>query len=335
MRNLVWPASARGERLRRNEEATVRRVLAPVGGVAVITAVVGSLASGGLATTPGKNGLMAYAQELSPQHFQIFTIRPDGSGARQITHAVSAEHPDWSPNGKKIVFELERQKPFRKGIALMSASGTGVRILTPRGIQGQPSFSPAGGSIVYERDIAAGNDSVWIMRADGTHKRRVTRSPFGDTDPNFSPDGKLITFVRVKKEHRQQALFAVRPDGSALRRLTPYSWDVGIKHDWSPDGKLIVLTTNADLARPRGSANLVTIRPNGSGMTRLTRFTGETNNALAGSFSPDGKQIVFRLEQGDKSSLAVVNRDGSHLRSLTKPSADRPRFIDWGPRPTP
>jgi Tol biopolymer transport system component len=198
-----------------------------MGGVAVIIAAVGSLASDGLATTPGKNGLMAYAQELSPEHFQIFTIRPDGSGARQITHATSAESPDWSPNGKKIVFELERQKPFRKGIALMSASGTGVRILTPKGIQGQPSFSPDGGSIVYERDIAAGNTGVWIMRADGTHNRRVTRSrsPFRDTDPNFSPDGKLITFVREKKEHREQALFAVRPDGSALRRLTPYSWD--------------------------------------------------------------------------------------------------------------
>src|SRR5919204_4062281 len=232
-----------------------------MGGLAVVIAAVGSLPSAGLATTPGKNGLLTYAQELSPRHFQIFTIRPDGSGARQITHAVSANSPDWSPNGKKIVFELERQKPFRKGIALTSASGAGVRILTPRGLQDQPSFSPDGGSIVYERDIAACNTGVWIMRADGTHNRRVTRSrcPFSDTDPNFSPDGKLITFVRVKKEHRQQALFAVRPDGSALRRLTPYSWDVGTKHDWSPDGKLIVLTTNADLARPGESANLVTI----------------------------------------------------------------------------
>ena len=298
----------------------MRRVLAPMGGVAVM------IVSDGLATTPGKNGLIAYTQELSPQHFQVFTVRPDGSGARQITHATGAQNPDWSPNGKKIVFDLERKSPFRIGVALMSASGTGVRILTPKGVQGQPSFSPAGGSIVYERG------GLWIMRADGTHNRRVTRarSPFFDTDPNFSPDGKLITFLRIKKDHRLQALFAVRPDGSALRRLTPYSWDVGTKHDWSPDGKLIVLTTDADLARPGESANLVTIRPNGSGMTRLTRFTGGTENAFAGSFSPDGKQIVFRLEQGDKFSLAVVNRDGSRLRSLTKPSADKPRFIDWG-----
>jgi Tol biopolymer transport system component len=301
-----------------------------MGGVAVIIAAVGSLASGGLATTPGKNGLIAYAQELSPEHFQIFTIRPDGSGARQITHAMSAQNPDWSPNGNKIVFELERGASA--GVALMSASGTGVRILTPKGFQGQPSFSPDGRSIVFERDIADRNNGVWIMRANGTHKRRVTRSPFGccDTDPNFSPDGKLITFVRIKEDGRQQALFAVRPDGSALRRLTPFSWEVAIKHDWSPDGKRIVLTTNADFVRPGESANLVTIRPDGSGMTRLTRFSGGTKNAFAGSFSPDGKQIVFRLEQGDKFSLAVVNRDGSRLRSLTKPSADKPRLIDWG-----
>jgi Tol biopolymer transport system component len=118
-----------------------------------------------------------------------------------------------------------------------------------------------------------------------------------------------------------------------LRQLTPYSWEIAIKHDWSPDGKVIVLTTNADFVRPHESANLVTIRPNGSGITRLTRFKGGKKNAFAGSFSPDGKEIVFRLEQGDKYSLAAIDRDGSNLRLLTKLSANKPRFIDWGTHP--
>ena len=293
--------------------------------------MVGALASSGGATTPGANGLIVYAQEVAG-HYQLFTIRPDGSGANQITHvrAGDAVNPDWSPDGGKIVVELDLAKTA--AIGLMAADGRGLRTLTPKGFQGQPSFSPDRKWIVYERDVAQGNNGVWLMRPDGTGLRRVTRNPrvCCDTDPNFSPDGKLITFVRIKEDGKAQALFAVRPDGTGVKQLTPYSWEVAIKHDWAPDGKSIVLTTNADFVRPKESANLVTIRPDGSGMKELTRFTGAKKNAFAGSFSPDGKQIVFRLEQGDTYALAVVDRDGSHLRTITPLSKNKPRFIDWG-----
>ncbi len=124
----------------------------------------------------------------------------------------------------------------------------------------------------------------------------------------------------------------MRPDGSGLRQLTPYSWEVAIKHDWSPDGRLIVLTTNADFVRPREAANLVAIRPDGSGAGNLTRFEAG-RNAFAGSFSPDGKLIVFRLERGDRYALAVVDRGGGHLRLLTRLGGARPRFLDWGTHP--
>ena len=300
-------------------------------GLAVVVALTAAL--GAAATPPGRNGLIVYAQELRPDHYQLFTIRPDGSGAKQITHLVSAQNPDWSTNGKTIVAEVESTSGA--GITLLSPAGTVIRNLTPKGFQSQPSFSPDGKWIVYERDIAPGNNGVWLMRSNGTALRRVTRNPFGrgecgcDTDPNFSPNGKLITFVRIKKDGKQQALFAVRPNGSGLRQLTPYSWEVAIKHDWSPDGKLIVLTTNADFVRPNESANLVTIRPDGSGKTDLTRFTGGTENAFAGSFSPDGEQIVFRIESGDTYSLAIIDRDGGNLRRLTT-GKGKPRFIDWG-----
>ena len=296
-------------------------------GLAVVVALTAAL--GATATPPGRNGLIVYAQELRPDQYQLFTIHPDGSGAKQITHIVNAANPDWSPNGKTIVAEVESKSAA--GITLLTPTGTVIRNLTPKGEQGQPSFSADGKWIVYERDIAPGNNGVWLMRPDGSMKRRVTRSPFGccDTDPNFSPNGKLITFVRIKTDGRQQALFAVRPNGSGLRQLTPYSWEVAIKHDWSPDGKLIVLTTNADFVRPNESANLVTIRPDGSGMKNLTGFTGGTENAFAGSFSPDGKQIVFRIESGNTYSLALVDRDGGNLRRITT-GKGKPRFIDWG-----
>ena len=275
-----------------------------------------------MATTRGANGLIVYAEETSPEHFKLLTIGPDGSGRTQVTHGASAANPDWSPDGQRIVFELEGAN--NAGIATISADGSGVRNLTPKGFQGQPSFSPDGSLIAYERDIAEGNNGVWLMHSDGTGLRRVTRSPFGccDTDPNFSPDGKTITFVRIKRDHELQALFRVGLDGKGLHQLTPYSWEVAIKHDWSPDGKLIVLTTNADFVRPTESANLVTIRPDGTGKRELTHFTGGKKNAFAGSFSPDGKLIVFRLESGDTYSLATISRNGGAIHKLTTGKAE-------------
>jgi Tol biopolymer transport system component len=298
-------------------------------GLAAVIAVALAAAGAALSTAPGANGLIVYAEEVNGRS-QLFTIRPDGSDATRITNVLGAWNPDWAPNGRSIVFELESQNSA--AITVMSATGTGIRKLTPKGFQGQPAFSPDGRWIVYERE--AGGNGVWLMRADGSGSRRLTRNPFGgdcgcDTDPNFSPDGKLISFVRVKEDAKLQALFVMRRDGTGLRQLTPYTWQIAIKHDWSPDGKAILMTTNADFVKPSESANLVTIRPDGSGRTDLTRFTGGKTNAFAGSYSPDGRQVVFRLEQGATYSLAVVDRNGGNLRRL-KTSTNKPRFIDWG-----
>jgi TolB protein len=329
------PPRARQTRRRRKGAGGRAASLASLAGLVV---AAGVLATSGGATPSGTNGRIVYAKGADGGgKYELLTIRADGSGTKRITRATEMEalHPDWAPNGQSLVFELDRKDTA--GIAVISADGSGLRILTPSGLQGQPSFSPDGKWIVYERDLAPGNNGVWIMHRNGTEPRRLTRNPFRngdcgcDTDPNMSPDGKTVSFVRIKKQDRLQALFSVGIDGSGLRQLTPYASEVAIKHDWSPDGQLIVLTTNADFASP-GSANLATIRPDGSRLTKLTHFTNGTTNAFAGSFSPDGKQIVFRLEQGEKYSLAVIDRDGQNLRKLTT-GKDKPRFIDWGTHP--
>jgi len=188
------------------------------------------------------------------------------------------------------------------------------------------------------------DDSIWVMRVDGTHLRRITDNPFSetgyDTDPNVSPNGKRISFVRVREPDVEQALFSVRWDGSHLRQLTSYSANVAVKHDWSPDGSHLVLTVNADFADAKKSSNVALVRPDGSGFRRLTHYKGRTVNAFVGSYSPNGRWIVYRLEnrQGrgtlpDGSfGLYKVHPDGSD-RQLIASLINKPRYIAWGSRP--
>lgn len=55
-------------------------------------------------------------------------------------------------------------------------------------------------------------------------------------------------------------------------------------------------------------------------------------SAFAGSYSPDGKYIVFRLQDHGSFALMQMRSDGSHLKQILGFSSFKPRLIDWGPR---
>ena len=81
------------------------------------------------ATTPGKNGLILFHADTG-SGAQLYTIKPNGSHLRQLTHvAGEALNGDWSPDGRRIAFELATET--HAGIAIMHADGSGIHDLTP------------------------------------------------------------------------------------------------------------------------------------------------------------------------------------------------------------
>ncbi|CAN5659264.1 hypothetical protein BH18ACT15_BH18ACT15_12190 [soil metagenome] len=291
-------------------------------------------------TTPAKNGPILFGSDLG-LGFQLFTINPDGTGFRQLTNVEGeALHPDWSPDGRQIVFELDHPsgEPFCS-VVRMDADGTNMVDLTGQrnGCEGQPSFTPSGRRIVFGRFNDITNvEAIWSMNLQGGDRHRITTGiGKGVTDPNVSPLGHKLTFVVYNGVDFGQALYTSRLDGSHLRRIVPFRFDVGIKQDWAPDGHHITFTPWADYPDDR-SPHVATIRPDGSNMRLLSRAKGPGIGAFTGSYSPDNRWIVFRHENlnTERFGLYKIRPDGSD-RTLIALMPFAPRFIDWGPQPQP
>ena len=287
-----------------------------------------------LATDPGHNGLITFGADTGSGS-QLYTVRPNGHELRRITDlAGDAVHPDWSPDGRMIVFELDHPdgQPFCS-IELMNADGSAVADLTGarNGCEAQPSFTPDGRSIVFERyDDVTNVDAIWSMDLAGGNRRQITTGSGGATDPNVSPDGETLSFVDFNGADLGQALATTRLDGTGLFDLTPFTFDVAVKHDWAPNGRRLVFTDNADdQTKP---ANIATIRPDGTGLRYLTDLRTPQERAYAGGYSPNGRWIVFRLEDHGRYGLYRMHTDGGARHGILPLSSFRPRFIDWGPR---
>jgi TolB protein len=139
-------------------------------------------------------------------------------------------YPSYSPDGTQIAFrgDLDLAEPSGdEEIYVMNADGTNVRQLTSNAdFDSAPSWSPDGREILFERAPAgtftpgteAEQKDIYVMRADGTHVRRLTDSPGLDEGPDFSPDGTKITFSSDRDG--QQEIYVMNADGSNPRRLT-------------------------------------------------------------------------------------------------------------------
>ena len=123
----------------------------------------------------------------------VFVIDADGTHLRRLTPWAesSGDNPDWSPDGKWIVFHTHvDEEGEATQIFLIHPDGTGRRQVTrfPENVQlGSTSFSPDGKQLVISEGTSDGNLHVYTMRLDGTKLHRVTRSAMWDSAPAWGP----------------------------------------------------------------------------------------------------------------------------------------------------
>lgn len=230
--------------------------------------------------------------------------------------------PDWSPDGRRMVFHREQDRnwpPVRERHSRdpqFRVVRTGVF----------PSYAPSGDRLVSLSEPAASlHNRLLLQSADGTrrsvlfgHDQKSTMAPV------WSPQGDRIAFglgEYFQGAARIADVAIVRSDGSDLRILTDGTGNDGFP-SWSPDGKRIVYRS----ANKTGKGLAIIDVETGS-VTRLT--TGSQNDNFP-SWSPRGDAIAFVTDRDGDYEIYAIKPDGTNIRRLTN-SPGNDAHLSWSP----
>jgi Tol biopolymer transport system component len=144
-----------------------------------------------------QHGLIAFFSRKGGNRLNIWSVRPDGQDARQLTDRLGeSRQPWWSPDGTRLAFSTDGGTgAFR--IWLAGADGSGAQeVTTGGGDWQQPFWSPDGRRIAVSAR-PEGERRFRILIADLDGHARAIRQPVDvhNVHPAWSPDGRSIVFT--------------------------------------------------------------------------------------------------------------------------------------------
>ncbi len=152
-----------------------------------------------------------------------------GDEVRRLTsHRGVDTSPSWSPDGRQLAFVSDRSGSPQ--IWRIDAQGGTAQRLSAGGYMTSPAWSPLGDVIVYAQQIAGGFALVRHDLASG-RTRRISPPGASAEAPSFSPDGRLLIYVRTAPGGDDARLWTVRVDGSEPAPLPSAAWPL-FSPDW-------------------------------------------------------------------------------------------------------
>lgn len=192
---------------------------------------------------------------------------------------------------------VARAQPPAVGSAMVLSEREARYLGNPRQITsgfpqaGEGYFSPDGKQIVFQAyPIGYPFYQIYVQPLETREPRLISTGRGRTTCAYFSPDGQTILFASSHTDpHVERTELAAREEAAKGGRPR-YQW---------------VFDENMDL---------YTIALDGTGLVRLTDSPGYD---AEGSYSPDGRQIVFTSTRDGDPDVYVMNIDGTNVRQIT------------------
>jgi len=164
-----------------------------------------------------------------------------------------------------------------------------------------------------------GRKNLYVCDADGRNLVRITDQNAPCLSPNWSPDARKLVYTSMHNGYPDVYLIDL---GSYRRDVISRFPGLNSGAAIAQDGRRVALTLSKD-----GNPDIYVIHwPDG----RLTRVTN-TPRAVEASpaWSPDGSQLVFVSDRGDKPNLYIASADGGDARQITFQGSENVA-PDWG-----
>jgi Tol biopolymer transport system component len=217
---------------------------------------------------------------------------PATSLTERINLSTQIREFSLSPDGKKVAV-VARGEVFA---ASSKDGGEGQRLTNTAAAESFPSWSPDSRKVVYTSERSG---KLQIFQYDfATESETQITNNGDDFAPTYSPDGKLIAFVR-----NARSLWVYDVNSKQERELCKLFTDAppigGKNFTWSPNSDYIAFLTGAPENRSYTNVSVVSIR---GGDAKPISFVA---NSFAGSlsWSPDGAFILYSSSQRTEDAL--------------------------------